>query len=175
MYFCDVFNCLPVAAIIEDKIFCVHGGISPDLESFDQIRSISRPCEIPESGLLCDLVWSDPDANIEEWNVNDRGAGYTFGEKPIQRFLNKFSLDLLVRGHQAVSTGYDFAYPDARNTVTVFSAPNYCYTYMNKGGVMNVEENLRISFYALTPIPIDHNYFIGPRPGTPPIEFDLDD
>jgi serine/threonine-protein phosphatase PP1 catalytic subunit len=62
--FTDCFNCLPVAAIIEEKIFCCHGGLSPDLQSIEQIRRIVRPIDVPEQGLLCDLLWSDPDKVI---------------------------------------------------------------------------------------------------------------
>lgn len=59
--FTDCFNCLPIAAIIDEKIFCMHGGLSPDLTDFDQIRRVMRPTDIPDTGLLCDLLWSDPE------------------------------------------------------------------------------------------------------------------
>jgi len=62
--FTDCFNCLPVAAIIDEKIFCMHGGLSPDLNSMEQIRRIMRPTDVPDTGLLCDLLWSDPDEKI---------------------------------------------------------------------------------------------------------------
>lgn len=59
--FCDAFNFMPVAALISDKIICMHGGMSPELEDLNQIRNLNRPTNIPEAGLLCDLLWSDPD------------------------------------------------------------------------------------------------------------------
>mmetsp|Transcript_59056 Transcript_59056/g.156792 ORF Transcript_59056/g.156792 Transcript_59056/m.156792 type:complete len:110 (-) Transcript_59056:845-1174(-) len=59
-----VFNCLPIAAIVDDKIFCIHGGLSPDLNSMEQIRRILRPTDVPDTGLLCDVLWADPDPNI---------------------------------------------------------------------------------------------------------------
>lgn len=62
--FTDCFNCLPVAAIVDEKIFCCHGGLSPDLQSMEQIRRIMRPTDVPDQGLLCDLLWSDPDKVI---------------------------------------------------------------------------------------------------------------
>ena len=166
--FCDVFNCLPLVAIIEDKIFCVHGGISPYLNSFDQIRNIQRPTEVPEEGIVCDLLWADPEAEAEDWEENSRGTSYVFGEEPLQRFLKKFNLDLVVRGHQAVMGGYDFTFPDIKGVVTVFSAPNYCYTFKNKGGILQIDANMKPSFYVLQPIEINKDYFVGPRPGTPP-------
>jgi len=59
--FIDCFKCLPVAATIEGKIFCCHGGLSPELENLDCINQIPRPTDVPTKGLLCDLLWSDPD------------------------------------------------------------------------------------------------------------------
>ncbi len=62
--FTSVFNCLPIAALIEDKIFCMHGGLSPDLISVSILKNVLRPTDIPDCGILCDLLWSDPDENI---------------------------------------------------------------------------------------------------------------
>ena len=166
--FCDVFNCLPVVAIIEDKVFCVHGGISPYLNSLDQIRNLQRPCEVPEEGILCDLLWADPDAEAETWEENDRGTSYVFGDQPLETFLEKFNLSLVVRGHQAVMCGYDFSFPETKGIVTVFSAPNYCYTFKNKGGILHLDAQMRPSFSVLQPMEVEKDYFVGPRPGTPP-------
>jgi serine/threonine-protein phosphatase PP1 catalytic subunit len=58
--FSDVFNCLPVAALVDEKILCMHGGLSPELTDLQQIADLQRPCDVPDSGLLCDLLWSDP-------------------------------------------------------------------------------------------------------------------
>lgn len=63
--FTDCFNCLPIAAIIDEKIFCCHGGLSPDLQDMEQIRRIVRPTDVPDTGLLCDLLWSDPDKEVK--------------------------------------------------------------------------------------------------------------
>lgn len=79
--FTDCFNCLPVAALIDDKILCMHGGLSPELTNLDQIRKLSRPTDVPDSGLLCDLLWSDPGRDIKGWGMNDRGVSYTFAKK----------------------------------------------------------------------------------------------
>lgn len=124
--FIDVFNCMPPVAIIEDKIFCCHGGISPELASLDQIHRIQRPTDIPDTGLLCDLLWSDPDADVQTpggWADNDRGVSYTFGKEAVNKFLKRFGLDLICRAHQVVQDGYNFEFD--RRVVTVFSAPNY--------------------------------------------------
>ena len=85
--FTDLFNLLPVAALIDDKILCMHGGLSPDLNNVSQLRGLSRPTDIPDNGLLCDLLWSDPDKEQNEWGENDRGVSYTFGEKVVYDFI----------------------------------------------------------------------------------------
>lgn len=76
--FTDCFNCLPVAALIDDKIFCMHGGLSPDLKTFEDIKSLKKPMDVPDSGLLCDLLWSDPDKDVQKWQENERGVSYVF-------------------------------------------------------------------------------------------------
>jgi serine/threonine-protein phosphatase PP1 catalytic subunit len=98
--FTDLFNCLPLAAVVEEKIFCVHGGISPDLTELGMILKIQRPQAVPEEGLLCDLLWADPEPGIIGWGYNSRGVSYTFGEDVVTDFCEKHDLDLIVRAHQ---------------------------------------------------------------------------
>ncbi|KAG2722085.1 hypothetical protein I3843_02G097700 [Carya illinoinensis] len=98
--FTECFNCLPVAALIDEKILCMHGGLSPDLHNLDQIRNLRRPCDVPESGLLCDILWSDPSKDIQGWGANDRGVSYTFGADRVTEFLRKHEIDLICRAHQ---------------------------------------------------------------------------
>jgi len=145
--FSDVFNCLPVAAVIDEKILCMHGGLSPELTSLDQIAKIMRPTEVPDTGLLCDLVWSDPDKDVRGWADSERGVSYTFGQEVIHNFLNKHDLDLICRAHQVVEDGYEFF--GKRQLVTVFSAPNYCGEFDNSGAIMSVDETLMCSFQIL--------------------------
>ena len=121
--FTDCFNCLPIAAIIDEKIFCMHGGLSPELASMDQIKRIMRPTDVPDTGLLCDLLWSDPDKDIFGWGENDRGVSFTFGTDVVAAFLKRHDLDLICRAHQVVEDGYEFF--AKRQLVTLFSAPNY--------------------------------------------------
>ena len=89
--------------------------------------------DIPPAGLLCDLLWSDPDPDITGWAENDRGVSYTFGADMVSRFLEKHDFDLVVRAHQVVEDGYEF-FAD-RQLVTIFSAPNYCGEFDNAGAV----------------------------------------
>ncbi len=106
--FSDVFNCLPVAAVIDEKIFCMHGGLSPELKNLDQIKNIMRPTDVPDTGLLCDLLWSDPERGIDAYGDNDRGVSFTFGENIVRKFNEKHDLDLICRAHQVVEDGYEF-------------------------------------------------------------------
>ena len=149
--FQDVFNALPMVAVIDEKIFCVHAGLSPDLNSIEQINHIRRPTDVPDSGVTCDLLWSDPDPDISGWAENDRGVSYTFGADVVGKFLTKHDFDLIVRAHQVVEDGYEF-FAD-RQLVTIFSAPNYCGEFDNAGAVMAVDESLMCSFRILKPLP----------------------
>ena len=142
-----VFNCLPYAALIKDKIFCIHGGLSPELKSIKQIQSIKRPCEIPEYGMVCDFVWADPSNETTSWTESDRGVSYLFGKKIVEQFVEKHDIDLVVRAHQVVERGFEFF--ARRKLVTVFSAPNYMDEFDNSGAVLSVSEDLLCSFQIL--------------------------
>ncbi|XP_044469934.1 serine/threonine-protein phosphatase PP1 isozyme 2-like isoform X2 [Mangifera indica] len=137
------------AALIDDKILCMHGGLSPDLTNLDQIRKLPRPTDVPDSGLLCDLLWSDPGQDVKGWGMNDRGVSYTFGPDAVSDFLMKHDMDLVCRAHQVVEDGYEF-FAD-RRLVTIFSAPNYCGEFDNAGAMMSVDESLMCSFQILKP------------------------
>ncbi|GMP56008.1 hypothetical protein CsSME_00020636 [Camellia sinensis var. sinensis] len=168
--FTDCFNCLPVAAVIDEKILCMHGGLSPDLNDLNQIRNIQRPTDVPETGLLCDLLWSDPSKDVKGWGMNDRGVSYTFGPEKVTEFLQKHDLDLICRAHQVVEDGYEF-FAD-RQLVTVFSAPNYCGEFDNAGAMMSVDDSLMCSFQILKPAEKKSKFDFGStttaKPGTPP-------
>jgi len=147
--FTDCFNCLPCAAVIDEKIMCMHGGLSPELTSVDQVKRVMRPTDVPDTGLLCDLLWADPDKDIDGWGENDRGVSFTFGEDIVAQFLHKHDLDLICRAHQVVEDGYEFF--ARRQLVTLFSAPNYCGEFDNAGAMMSVDETLMCSFQILKP------------------------
>ncbi|KAG0546537.1 hypothetical protein BDA96_01G002800 [Sorghum bicolor] len=149
--FSDCFNCLPVAALVGARILCVHGGLSPHLRSLDQIRRLPRPCDVPDQGLLCDLLWSDPSPlDSGGWADNeDRGVSCTFGADVVADFLRSHDLDLVCRAHQVVEDGYQF-FAD-RQLVTVFSAPNYCGEFDNAGAVMSIDADLVCSFTVIKP------------------------
>ncbi|EEB06148.1 serine/threonine protein phosphatase Ppe1 [Schizosaccharomyces japonicus yFS275] len=150
-YCCQVFDFLTLAAIIDNKILCVHGGLSPEVRTLDQIRILARAQEIPHEGSFCDLMWSDPE-DIESWTVSPRGAGWLFGSKVTTEFSHINGLSLIARAHQLVQEGYKFHFPE-KSLVTVWSAPNYCYRCGNVASVMKVDETLEPDFRIFSAVP----------------------
>ncbi|XP_052121235.1 serine/threonine-protein phosphatase PP1-gamma catalytic subunit B-like [Frankliniella occidentalis] len=145
--FADCFNCMPLAAVVGGRIFCCHGGLSPDLRSLEQINHLVRPADVPRDGLFCDLLWADPEYVIG-WQPNiSRGCSYVFGPEIVEEFLRTHGLDLICRAHQVVADGYEFF--ARRGLVTIFSAPNYSRHWCcNAGVVMHVDVDLTCSFVA---------------------------
>eukprot|EP01034_Spumella_vulgaris_P032233 gene32233-39801_t len=122
--------------LVDDKVFCVHGGLSPILRTVDQIQVLERLQEIPHQGAYCDLMWSDPE-DIAGWAVSPRGAGYLFGYMATS--------ELVARAHQLVMEGYKYHFPQ-KNLVTVWSAPNYCYRCGNVASVLQLDDHLNRDF-----------------------------
>jgi len=139
-YCTEVFDYLALACVIDGSVLCVHGGLSPDITTIDQMRLIERNQEIPHEGAFCDLMWSDPE-DIETWSVSQRGAGYLFGSKVTQQFNEINRLQLICRAHQLVQEGYKYMFP-MKNLITVWSAPNYCYRCGNVASILAFNENL---------------------------------
>jgi len=148
--FIDVFNCLPVSALVDEKIMCMHGGLSPELTNLQQVQRLVRPTDVPDTGVICDLLWADPDKDINGWAENDRGVSFIFGPDVVGNFLQKWDMDLICRAHQVVEDGYEFF--AKRQLITVFSAPNYCGEFDNAGAMMAIDETLMCSFKVLKPV-----------------------
>ncbi|XP_022230532.2 serine/threonine-protein phosphatase alpha-2 isoform [Drosophila obscura] len=147
--FVDCYTCMPVAAIVSDRIFCVHGGLSPELNALEDIRQLKRPTDVPDAGLLCDLLWADPDPNTDGWGWNERGVSVTFGHLIVERFLRQHNFNLIARAHQVVADGYEFF--ANRQLVTIFSAPNYCNIFDNCAAVLVVDDALVCHFTIIRP------------------------
>jgi serine/threonine-protein phosphatase 6 catalytic subunit len=143
-YCTEVFDYLGIGAVVEGKIFCIHGGLSPEIKTLDQIRLIDRRMEIPHEGPFCDLMWSDPE-EIETWAMSPRGAGWIFGSRVTSEFNHINDLELVARAHQLVMDGFKYWFKD-QTLVTVWSAPNYCYRCGNVASILNVNQQLERSF-----------------------------
>ncbi|KAL5731833.1 protein-serine/threonine phosphatase [Ranunculus cassubicifolius] len=129
--FAEVFCCLPLAHVLNGKVFVVHGGLfSTDGVKLSDIRAIDRFCEPPEEGLMCELLWSDPQS-LPGRGPSKRGVGLAFGEDVTRKFLQDNNLDLVVRSHEVKDEGYEVEHNG--KLITVFSAPNYCDQMGNKG------------------------------------------
>ena len=137
-YFTDMFDFLTLSVVIDDRIFCVHGGLSPSIHTLDQVRIIDRFREIPHEGPMADLVWSDPDPDRDEFSLSPRGAGYTFGAQVVRKFLEVNGMNHILRAHQLCQEGYQVLYDDRLSTV--WSAPNYCYRCGNMASVLEVSD-----------------------------------
>lgn len=149
--FCtELFDYLPLAAIIDEQIFCVHGGLSPSITSLDEIKAIDRKQEVPHDGAMCDLMWSDPE-EITGWGLSPRGAGYLFGGDVVEQFNHKNNVTLIARAHQLVMEGYKVMFNDT--LATVWSAPNYCYRCGNVAAILSLDEQLNRNFVTFDAAP----------------------
>jgi len=141
--------CAPVTL----QVLCVHGGLSPSLDNIDQINDLHRTQEPPHEGPMCDLMWSDPDDDIQGWGISARGAGYVFGPDIADQFLYTNQLELIARSHQLAMEGYKYFFVSSGNgapveglLVTVWSAPNYCYRCGNVAAILQLDEQLGRNF-----------------------------
>jgi len=139
-YCTDLFDAMPLAALVEGRVLCVHGGLSPDVRTCDHMRMIDRKMEIPQEGPFADLMWSDPD-DIDTWSISPRGAGWLFGAAVTHDFNETNGVELICRAHQLVQEGYKYMFSD--QLVTVWSCPNYCYRCGNVAAILQLDENLK--------------------------------
>ncbi len=131
-----LFDKLPIAAVVGEKIFCVHGGLSPRAHHLAQVVACRRVRDVSTGGILADLTWSDPCSGLEGFAPNHRGCGQLFGEDDTNEFLETSGLSFVCRAHHCVRTGYLWTHNE--KVVTVFSAPNYC-GQGNDGAIMVVD------------------------------------
>ena len=151
--FLPLFCSLPLAALINNKIFCVHGGISPQCKNIENINNINRFIDISVSGLLCDLTWGDPLPNNSYFSISTRGIGHCFGLEASTEFFLKNNIELIIRAHQLMQDG--FSYTHNNKVLTIFSAPNYEKISKNKAAYVVIDENLNhkiIKFSAALPL-----------------------
>lgn len=171
----DSFDLLPLAALINKSFFCVHGGLSPDIRTLDEIQKLDRVQEIPREGAMCDLLWADPfeedqeddsdesDSGGEEatswFGYNDtRQCSYVYGIEAVKNFLQENNLTSVIRAHEAQIQGYKMQMVNKQTgiprVITIFSAPNYCDVYKNKGACLKFDNNvLNIKQFVDSPHP----------------------
>uniref|UniRef100_F1L6F5 Serine/threonine-protein phosphatase n=1 Tax=Ascaris suum TaxID=6253 RepID=F1L6F5_ASCSU len=149
--FQDTFNCMPFCSLVAGKILCMHGGLSPSLNSLDTLRRIPRPQDPQTGSMEIDILWSDPDEWTKGWKENNRGISFVFGDDVVIETCKKLAIDLIARAHQVVQDGYEFF--GQRHLVTIFSAPHYCGQFDNAAATMLVSEDLSCSFHVFRPTP----------------------
>ncbi|KRX08865.1 hypothetical protein PPERSA_08969 [Pseudocohnilembus persalinus] len=144
-YITETFEYLTISALIEDKIFCVHGGLAEEQKSLDDIRMLDRIGEIPVSGSLCELLWNDPEEDLQQgFKLNPRGCGKVFGQDVAKQFLEQNNVTKILRSHSLFLEGHKQIWD--KSVSTIFSAPNYCYRCGNVGSIVQINENLDFEF-----------------------------
>ncbi|KAF4325302.1 hypothetical protein BBO99_00000377 [Phytophthora kernoviae] len=162
--FMELFDFLPVGALIDERLLCLHGGLSPALHHLDQLRMLDRFQEIPPDGIFADIVWSDPDAKTLGFHMSPRGAGYIFGEDVVEKFLHTNKLAHMSRAHQLCMEGYQVLFRETFSTV--WSAPNYCHRFGNLAAVMVVDDNLERTYKTFKEAPSSLNIGVLDSKGT---------
>ena len=148
--FTDIFNCLPLAHLINEKVLVMHGGLfSKDDVTLEDIRNIDRFRQPPEEGLMCELLWSDPQL-FNGRSPSKRGVGVHFGPDVTSNFLEKNKLEYIVRSHEVKDDGYEVAH--SGKCITIFSAPNYCDQMGNKGAYINISSDLKPEFISYSAV-----------------------
>lgn len=160
-YCTEIFDYLSLSALIDEAVFCVHGGLSPSITTLDQIRAIDRKQEVPHEGAMCDLLWSDPE-EINGWGLSPRGAGFLFGGDIVSKFNETNNIQLIARAHQLVMEGYKMMFNDS--ICTVWSAPNYCYRCGNVAAILNLDEKLNSSFKIFEAAPQEERGAVARKP-----------
>eukprot|EP01083_Nonionella_stella_P012200 34611_1 len=161
-----MFDHLPISATINGKFLCCHGGLSPDISTLHDIEELDRFQEVPREGPFCDLLWADPVDDEKECDADDyddpdsmdaepttwfaynetRQCSYVFGIDAVTTFLKKNNLTAIIRAHEAQFDGYKMQMINEQTqiprVITIFSAPNYCDVYKNKGACLKFDDEL---------------------------------
>lgn len=153
-YFCDTFDKMPLCAVVDKKAFCIHGGISKDLHSIQDILDIKRFGEIPDKGLFCDLVWSDPSKDCKEWEKSERCETNIWGLEPALKFLEDNHLSIIIRGHQVVKDGYQYDFYPDKAVVTVFSSTDPSSKDKNRAVFMTINKESHKFTEIRRPVPL---------------------
>lgn len=140
--FIRAFSYLPICAVVNKSVFCIHGGLSPKLDKISSIENlITRPIDrFEDNQLLCDVVWSDPSSNSKNsFDENPRGCGYLFNLNSVMFFLMKNSIKNIIRGHECVKKG-SLSHFNGK-CITVFSASSYNKNMSNYSSILEISQN----------------------------------
>jgi serine/threonine-protein phosphatase 4 catalytic subunit len=163
----ETFDYLPLAALVEGAVWCVHGGLSKAAQSIDEVRTLDRRREVPHDGGMCELLWGDPEEDVHGFRESPRGAGFEFGPDAVDKFHQTNGTDLICRSHQLVAEGYRFCFNE--KLVTVWSAPNYCYRCDNKASYLEIGSFLTKRFNVFVKSQDqDAESAVAPTPNPPP-------
>ncbi|OHT15507.1 Serine/threonine-protein phosphatase PP1-beta [Tritrichomonas foetus] len=147
----NVLSMIPLCAIINEKIICLHGGIGPSFETVEQIESVQRPLELYDNQIINELLWSDPSPETKTFVSSPRGSGFLFGKEVLTKSLQRVNMDILVRGHNCVQEGVLVQFDGI--CITVFSASRYCDKQDNRAGVLIVKEEKEYEIETFPPLP----------------------
>lgn len=136
----SAFDFMPLAAVVDRSILCVHGGFGPDFKSLEQIRSLSRPIHDFGNDLLDGILWSDPRDEVSTFEQSSRGVGWYFGSEACKNVTSRLKIKILVRAHECVHDGYEMMFDGMLGTV--FSASNYCGITGNKSAVLRIQHGI---------------------------------
>lgn len=139
----ETFNLLPLAAVVNKQVFCVHGGLSKNIRLIEEIELMRRNTAIPTEGPMTDFCWSDP-GEVADWTVNRRGAGWVFNGTHVREFCHRNGLEVVARSHQVAMEGVEWFFN--KSLVTVWSAPKYMGRFQNKACVMKVSSEGELDF-----------------------------
>lgn len=125
--FISAFSHLPYAALLNEKYLCLHGGISPSLNSLKDIEDLPKPMMTSDSDIACGVLWSDPRMSTESYGPSERGAGYLYNPEDLNTFLKNNNITTLIRSHEFCQDGFTYPYGDDNTScVTIFSTSDYC-------------------------------------------------
>lgn len=148
--FDSVFTSIPLGVLINNTILCIHGGLGPAVRTVDTLREIKRPFILTDQDPMYDIVWADPQKNIEDWGNGRRATSCSFGVTPLLEFFERSNITGMIRGHECVKEGYLYSLGEDVNFVTLFSAPNYGNT-QNKAAVLLIDEDGKYNFQTFGP------------------------
>lgn len=149
------FQYLPVCAILNNKIFCVHGGISALIDNREELMKVKKVGlqYTQNDSVQAEFLWNDPDKNVETYKRSSRGIGCIFGNEALNEFLNRMEFDMVIRSHQSQMNGYEWTFGKKGGILTVFSSSDYCGSSNNAAvAIVSFDNTIQTCIFDLKPI-----------------------